>query len=133
MNKWITVTPSSRDTAGEGVGAIACFGDFDTQALQLVLVLGLVGLMSLLGFLAMRRDKRAAERGAWRIPEATLLLIALCGGAIGVRIGQRAFRHKTRKQPFATYLTLCFIVNMLAIPLLLAAISYGWGVQIGNC
>ncbi|PIE09693.1 MAG: hypothetical protein CSA72_11465 [Rhodobacterales bacterium] len=121
------------DAVREGSHTLACIADFDTQALQLGLFLAFVGVMSIWGFLAMLRDKRAAERGAWRISEATLLLIALCGGAIGVRIGQRAFRHKTRKQPFATYLTLCFIVNMLAMPAFLAVISFGWAMHIRAC
>jgi uncharacterized membrane protein YsdA (DUF1294 family) len=49
-------------------------------------------------------DKRRAGLGEWRIPEARLLFLASIGGWPGAKLGQRRFRHKTRKQPFATLL-----------------------------
>ncbi len=39
--------------------------------------------MNLMGFLFMGADKWKAKKRAWRIPEATLLLIAALGGAAG--------------------------------------------------
>jgi uncharacterized membrane protein YsdA (DUF1294 family) len=45
-------------------------------------------------------DKLAAKRAAPRIPEATLLLLALAGGTVGAFLGQRAFTHKTSKVGF---------------------------------
>ncbi len=44
--------------------------------------------MNLMGFLFMGADKWKAKKRAWRIPEATLLLIAALGGAAGALIGQ---------------------------------------------
>jgi uncharacterized membrane protein YsdA (DUF1294 family) len=41
-------------------------------------------------------DKARARRGAWRIPERTLLLFSFFGGAIGGLFGMALFRHKTR-------------------------------------
>ena len=41
-------------------------------------------------------DKSKAKRNAWRIPEATLFLVALLGGAIGSTLGMHFFRHKTK-------------------------------------
>ena len=46
------------------------------------------------------RDKWKARHGRWRIPEATLLLVALCGGSVGALMGMYLFRHKTRKPRF---------------------------------
>ena len=52
------------------------------------------------GFLLMLIDKQKARRGAWRIPEATLIWIAILGGSIGSLIGMYFFRHKTRHLKF---------------------------------
>lgn len=53
-------------------------------------------IMNLTGFVMMGMDKRRAKRGAWRIPEKTLLLTAVLGGSIGSICGMRKFRHKTK-------------------------------------
>jgi uncharacterized membrane protein YsdA (DUF1294 family) len=59
---------------------------------------------NILAFLAFGADKRLAENGSWRIPENTLLILALVGGSIGATIAQHWFRHKTRKEPFRSTL-----------------------------
>ena len=51
-------------------------------------------------FLLMLADKQKAKRGAWRIPEATLIGIALIGGSIGAIFGMYLFRHKTKHTKF---------------------------------
>lgn len=60
------------------------------------LVLAYLALMSLTLFLVMGADKRRARRERWRVPEKTLFLLALVGGACGGFLGMRLFRHKTR-------------------------------------
>lgn len=40
-------------------------------------------------------DKLCAIRKWWRVPEMTLLAIALLGGSIGAIAAMRLFRHKT--------------------------------------
>jgi uncharacterized membrane protein YsdA (DUF1294 family) len=50
------------------------------------------------------QDKRRAIRRDWRIPEATLLTLALIGGSPGAFAARHFFRHKTRKEPFSTRL-----------------------------
>ncbi len=57
-------------------------------------------ILSVVTFIAYGLDKRAAMRGRWRTPEATLQILALLGGFIGGFLGQRVFRHKTRKLGF---------------------------------
>ena len=60
-----------------------------------------LALMSLVLFAVMGADKRRAKAGSWRVPEKTLFLLALLGGAIGGVLGMRTFRHKTKHWYFA--------------------------------
>lgn len=60
------------------------------------LLAGYLLLVNLAGFLLMGLDKRRARRGAWRISEKALFLLAVLGGSLGAIAGMRTFRHKTR-------------------------------------
>lgn len=55
-----------------------------------------LGVMNIIGLLAMGIDKEKAKRKAWRIPEKALFLIAILGGSLGTWIGMYMFRHKTK-------------------------------------
>jgi uncharacterized membrane protein YsdA (DUF1294 family) len=71
-----------------------------------VLTLGAwVFVMSTVTWIAFARDKRAAERGEWRVTERTLLTLAALGGTPGAFLARRMLRHKTAKQPFNLILT----------------------------
>lgn len=74
------------------------------------LLLALVGI-NLLTVLTFAHDKGAAIRGDRRIRESTLLRLAAIGGSPGALWARRRYRHKTRKQPFATYLDLIAMVH----------------------
>ncbi len=56
--------------------------------------------MSVVALVAYGVDKSAARRKGRRIPESTLHLLALLGGAPGALVGMYAFRHKTAKLSF---------------------------------
>ena len=45
-------------------------------------------------------DKYKARHDMWRIPESTLLLLAVIGGSIGAWAAMRIFRHKTNHPQF---------------------------------
>ncbi len=61
-------------------------------------------LLWVVTFYAYWRDKFAAQRGAWRTPEATLHALGLAGGWPGGWLAQRLLRHKSAKASFrATY------------------------------
>lgn len=62
---------------------------------------GIVSVIaSIIAFAAYAVDKARASRSAWRIPEANLHLIALCGGWPGALAAQHLLRHKNRKLEF---------------------------------
>lgn len=52
-------------------------------------------IVNIIGFALMGIDKYKAKKRAFRIPEATLFIVALIGGSIGSILGMYAFRHKT--------------------------------------
>ena len=58
------------------------------------------GVISLVAVLMTVIDKSAAKRGAWRIPEATLMLVGLFGGALAMYITKQTVRHKTKHNKF---------------------------------
>ena len=64
------------------------------------LILLYLTIINAAAFLLMLIDKQKARRGAWRIPEATLIWITILGGSIGSLIGMYFFRHKTRHLKF---------------------------------
>jgi uncharacterized membrane protein YsdA (DUF1294 family) len=68
----------------------------------MLLVAAWLLLTNLAAFWLFAHDKRAAERGAWRVSEDSLLFVSAIGGSAGALAAQRMFRHKTRKQPFQT-------------------------------
>ena len=45
-------------------------------------------------------DKYKAKKAKWRIPEVTLLLLAVLGGSIGAWIGMKVWHHKTMHKNF---------------------------------
>ncbi len=57
-------------------------------------------VINLIGFLAMGIDKYKAKKNYWRIPEGTLMMLAVLGGGIGTIAGIYVFRHKTKKMKF---------------------------------
>ncbi|MEC5290667.1 DUF1294 domain-containing protein [Aurantimonas sp. C2-6-R+9] len=60
-------------------------------------------------------DKAKARAGARRIPEKSLLRLALLGGSIGAISAQRIIRHKTHKEPFRTWLNAIAFLHLVVI------------------
>jgi uncharacterized membrane protein YsdA (DUF1294 family) len=69
--------------------------------------------INLFGFLLMGRDKSLARTGGWRVSESSFLLVALAGGAAGVFLGVRAFRHKTRHLKFTVAVPVILLAQLL--------------------
>lgn len=75
-------------------------------------------VMNIAGFATMGIDKSKAKRGAWRISEATLFLVAVLGGSLGSILGMQLFRHKTKHWYFVIGMPVIFFIQ-LALAILL--------------
>lgn len=71
--------------------------------------------INLVTFAMFALDKALAQREVRRVPESTLLWLALLGGTPGAYAARSLFRHKTRKQPFSTRLLAIALVQAIAI------------------
>lgn len=65
------------------------------------------------GFLIMLIDKRKAQKNLWRIPERTIMSVAVSGGSVGVLLGMYAFRHKTKHLMFTIGVPVILSVQIL--------------------
>ncbi len=72
-------------------------------------------VINIIGFLAMGIDKFKAQKGWWRIPEATLMTLCLLGGGIGTITGMYTFRHKTKKMKFTIGMPTILIAEIVGI------------------
>lgn len=66
-------------------------------------------------FLVYGIDKWKARHGKWRIPEATLLLLAVAGGSVGAWLGMKAWHHKTKHKKFKFGVPLIFILQVVLL------------------
>ena len=87
----------------------------------ITLLLEYLIVVNLIGFALMGIDKYKAKKRAFRIPEATLFIIAVIGGSIGSIIGMYAFRHKTRHWYVVYGMPAILIIQILLIAFLLHA------------
>lgn len=74
-----------------------------------------VVVMNIVAFCAMGIDKWKAKKRAWRIPEATLFILAAVGGSIGAIAGMYTFRHKTKHRSFVWGMPAILIAQIILI------------------
>ncbi len=74
---------------------------------------------NLVVFLVYGADKLKAKKESWRVPEKTLLLLALFFGGTGALLGMGAFHHKTQKPRFQTLVPLLTLLNYICLAALL--------------
>lgn len=82
---------------------------------SIILITSYILIVNLLGFAAMGIDKHKAKAGSYRIPEATLFILALIGGSIGSTIGMFFFRHKTRHWYFLVFMPAILILQVISV------------------
>lgn len=73
-----------------------------------------LAIVNAAGFILMLTDKIKAKKNLWRIPEATLFLVAAIGGSIGSLAGMYTFRHKTKHIKFTLGMPLILAVQIIA-------------------
>lgn len=74
-------------------------------------------LWSAVTFYLYWRDKFAAQRGAWRLPESVLHAASLTGGWPGAWLAQRLLRHKSAKATFRQVYWGTVVLHWLALGL----------------
>ena len=72
-------------------------------------------LINIVAFAMYGIDKQKAKRNKWRIPEATLLGVALIGGSAGALLGMQMFRHKTKHWKFKLLVPAFLIVQIVLL------------------
>jgi uncharacterized membrane protein YsdA (DUF1294 family) len=63
-------------------------------------------------FLTYGIDKLKAMKNKWRIPEATLLLLAVTGGSLGAFLGMVVWHHKTMHKKFKYGIPLIMVLQL---------------------
>ena len=81
-----------------------------TQTIVYILI-----VINVITFLIYGIDKWKAKQGSWRIPEATLLLLAIIGGCIGALLGMQIWHHKTMHLKFKYGLPLILLAQIALI------------------
>ena len=76
---------------------------------------GYLGVISVIAVVVTIADKVKAKRGAWRVPENTLLLLSALGGSVAMLVTMLLIRHKTKHLKFMLGIP---IIIVLQIPLL---------------
>ena len=74
----------------------------------------LVGI-NILAFIVYGIDKWRAAHDRWRIPESTLLGLAVIGGSIGALLGMKVWHHKTKHKKFVFGLPAILLIQLIIL------------------
>lgn len=81
-------------------------------------------IINIVGLFIMAIDKKRARNNEWRIPERTLFLVAILGGALGTTAGMFIYRHKTKHWYFRIGMPLILILWVIALVYLGSTFSW---------
>ncbi len=79
----------------------------------------ILGAVNLLAFIVFGLDKKKAEKDKWRVPESTLIMLAVLGGSAGALAGMLVFRHKTKKAKFMIGIPVILLLQVLLVSFIL--------------
>lgn len=90
---------------------------------MLAIICGILLTLNLLTFIIYGIDKFKAKKAKWRIPESTLLLLAVIGGSIGAWLGLQVWRHKTQHKKFYIGIPMILTLQVIATIYILTLIA----------
>lgn len=77
-------------------------------------ILIIIVIINIVTFIIYGIDKYKAKKGKWRIPENSLIGLAIIGGSIGAYLGMRVWHHKTMHLKFKYGIPLIIIIQLIA-------------------
>lgn len=81
---------------------------------MITILIAYLVVINIAAFILYGLDKGKAKAGAWRIPEKTLLGIAVIGGSVGAIAGMNFFHHKTKHPQFKYGLPAILVLQLAA-------------------
>ena len=84
------------------------------MTIEQLIVIDLIAI-NVIAFFMYGIDKWKAKRSKWRIPEATLLGMAVIGGSIGALLGMKVWHHKTQHKKFRFGVPTIIIIQLILI------------------
>ena len=79
---------------------------------MIALLLSCIIGVNVITFVVYGIDKLKAKKGKWRVPETTLLLLAIVGGSVGAWCGVKVWHHKTMHLKFKYGIPLIMAVQV---------------------
>ena len=72
----------------------------------------IIVIINIVTFIIYGIDKYKAKKGKWRIPENSLIGLAIIGGSIGAYLGMRVWHHKTMHLKFKYGIPLIIVIQL---------------------
>ena len=85
----------------------------EMSEIQLIIIY--LAAINMVTFFIFGIDKWKAKRSKWRIPETTLLGLAVIGGSIGAWLGMKVWHHKTMHKKFKYGIPLILLAQIAII------------------
>ncbi len=88
-----------------------------------IIALAYIILISIVASSLAISDKRRAQKNKWRIPESTLMLAGLFGGALAEYLTMKKIHHKTKHAKFMVGLPLEIFLHIIIIGLIIYKVA----------
>lgn len=81
-------------------------------------------IVSIISIICTIADKSAAIKHKHRIPERTLIILGLCGGAMAMYLTMRVISHKTRRAKFMIGLPIIAALHLIILAVASFALTH---------